>query len=247
MRPELGQGHRRHAIAAAADHQVDGVDRILDPAAPQQPAGAFGDQEVDQQRCDEQRDAARQPDQTKAVRVIGEQEADERQQGEGAGEHDLVDRGVGAAVLRRHQLGGDGERRRDREAEPDAGDQAQHQQLREILCPQDQQCAQRGDDDADLHHGHPADAIRHGRGREAAEDDDEGGPDGEGADLVGIEVQRLPRQHEERAAECQVVALDEADEPEHHDQNDMIRAERDAIELASQQMAGGYSRPHHGR
>ena len=45
--------------------------------------------------------------------------------------------------------------------------------------------------DADLHHGHPADAIRHRRRREATEDDDEGRPYGEGADLVGVQVQRL--------------------------------------------------------
>ena len=40
------------------------VDRVLRPAAAQQPARALGDQEIDQHRGDEQGDPTRQPDQT---------------------------------------------------------------------------------------------------------------------------------------------------------------------------------------
>ena len=49
-------------------------------------------------------------------------------------QHDLINRGIGASVLRRHQFGGNRERRRDREAETEAGDQAQDEQLLEICA-----------------------------------------------------------------------------------------------------------------
>ena len=65
-----------------------------------------------QQRHDPEGETARQSDQAEAVRIVGENEADKGQQREGARQHDLVDRAEGAAVLGRHQFGGDRERRR---------------------------------------------------------------------------------------------------------------------------------------
>src|SRR5215831_9709947 len=50
----------------------------------------------------------------------------------------------------------------------------------------------------------------------------------------GGEVQWCLGQDEERARECQIVALDKADEPEHHDQHNVVGAEWDTVELASE-------------
>ena len=47
-------------------------------------------------------------------------------------------------------------------------------------------------------------------------------------------MQRLLRQHQERAGHYEVVAVDEADEREHRDQHHVVAAERDAVDLAAQ-------------
>ena len=60
---------------------------------------------------------------------------------------------------------------------------------------------------------------------------------GEKADLVGCQMQRLLRQHQERAGHDEVVAVDKADEREHRDQHQVVAAERNAVELAAQHMA----------
>ena len=54
-------------------------------------------------------------------------------------------------------------------------------------------------------------------GDEAADDDQQVGGDGEPADVGAGEVKRAFGQHEQRAAQRQIVAVDEADEPEHQD------------------------------
>jgi hypothetical protein len=56
--------------------------------------------------------------------------------------------------------------------------------------------------------------------------------------LLGGQMQRLLGQHKQRAAERQVVALDEADHPEHQDDLYVINAERNTVELSSKQKAG---------
>jgi hypothetical protein len=71
----------------------------------------------------------------------------------------------------------------------------------------------------------PADDNHHRRG------------DGEKADLVWCQMQRLLRQHQQRAGHDEVVAVDEAHKREHRDQNHVVAAERDAVELASEHMA----------
>ena len=115
-------------------------------AAAQVPARALRDHEIHQHRHDEECEAARQRDQPEAVRVAGQQVADERQERERARQHDLVDRAIGAPMLRRHQLGGDRERRRDRKAETDAGQQADDDQLLGGLHQRDQQREEGADD-----------------------------------------------------------------------------------------------------
>src|SRR5579875_1403906 len=80
-------------------------------------------------RRNNQREPAGQCDQPKAVRIAGEEKADEWQQGEGARQHDLVNGAVGTAMLGRHQFGGDRERCRDGKAQTDPGQQPQPNQL----------------------------------------------------------------------------------------------------------------------
>jgi hypothetical protein len=119
---------------------------------------------------------------------------------------------------------------------------SQDEQLLEAVHQEDQQGAQRADDHAGLHHRHAADPIRHCRRREAANDDEKGGPSGEGANLAGGEMKRPLGEHQQRTGQGQVVAFDEADKPEHHDHHDVVGAEWNRIELASEQMAGGSCR-----
>ena len=76
------------------------------------------------------------------------------------------------------------------------------------------------------------------RGREGADHEEEDRRDREPANLLGGQMQRLLGQHQQRAAERQVVALDEADHPEHQDDLHVIDAERNAVELSSEQKAG---------
>ena len=235
---EVSDRHRRHSAAASPDNQVHIVDRVLGAAPAQQPARALRDQEIDQHRGDEQGDPARQSDQLKASWVIGQDEADEGQQRKCHGEHGFVNRGIGAPMLRRHQLGGDRKRRRDRKAEKEAGYQPQDEQLLETMREQDQKRAQGTENDPDLHHRHAADPIGHPRRRKAADDDEESGPGGQRANRVGIHMQRSLGEHQQRAGQCQIVALDKADKAEHQDYDDVIGAERDAIQLQPENVAG---------
>jgi hypothetical protein len=140
--------------------------------------------------------------------------------------------------VRRHQFGGDRERCRERKTDAEAGEHADDDQLRAGLRQRYQQGERRAGDDADLHHGLAADAVGHGGGDEGADHDDERGRDSEPANLFGGQVQRLFCQHQQRAAECQVVALDEADRPEDEDQLQVVDTERNAVELAPEQEAG---------
>jgi hypothetical protein len=56
---------------------------------------------------------------------------------------------------------------------------------------------------------------------------------------VGLgQMQRRFGQHQERAGHDQIVALDKAYEGEHGDQQYVVAAERDAVELAPEQIAG---------
>ena len=51
-------------------------------------------------------------------------------------------------------------------------------------------------------------------------------------------MQRRLGQHQERAGDHQIVALDKADEGEHGDDRYVVTAERNAVELASEHMSG---------
>ena len=73
-------------------------------------------------------------------------------------------------MLRRHQFGGDRERRRDRGARAKARQQTHDDQLLGILHQRDQQGKKRGGDHPDQHHALAAEVIGYRRGREAAED-----------------------------------------------------------------------------
>jgi hypothetical protein len=75
-------------------------------------------------------------------------------------------------------------------------------------------------------------------GREAAEDDEQCGSDRQPADLLAGEFQRCLGQHQQRTTESQIVSLDEADCAEDQDNQHVIGAERNAIELAAKNMAG---------
>ena len=142
-------------------------------------------------------------------------------------------------MLGRHQFGGDRKRRRDRKAEKKAGDEAQDQQLFETVYQQDQQGAERAEDDTDLHYGQAADPVGHRRRGKAADDDQESRPGGECAHRIGVHMQRRFGEHQQGAGQRQIIAFDKADKPEHQDDNDVIGAERHAVEFASEHEAGG--------
>jgi hypothetical protein len=100
----------------------------------------------------------------------------------------------------------------------------------------------RAGDNADLHHGLAAEAVGNGGGHEGTHHDEEDGRCHQPANLLGGQMQRFLGQHQQRAAERQVVALDEADRPEHKDDLQMVSAERNAVELAAEQKAGRLTR-----
>jgi hypothetical protein len=102
---------RQHAVGAPRDDPVDNVDCDLRAASAQMPARAFGKREIDQHRHDGNSQPARQCQQAKGVGVVGEQVGKERHHGEGDRQRHLVDRAVGAPMLRWHQFGSDRERR----------------------------------------------------------------------------------------------------------------------------------------
>jgi len=56
-------------------------------------------------------------------------------------------------------------------------------------------------------------------------------------------MQRLFSQNQQRAGHDEIVAIDKADEPEHRDNHQVVRAERDAVELAAENAAGQAYRP----
>ena len=239
-RPELGQCQRRHAIAGAPDDVVDGVHRRLRAPAAQQPARTVGQREIKQHRHDKQGQPAGQRNQPEAMRVAREKEADERQQGEGARQHDFINRAIGAAMLRRHQLGRDRERRRDRKAQTDAGQQAQCDQFLGILRQWDQQGKKRAEDDPDLHHRLAAQAIgQQQRDAEAGQRDDESGAENEEADICGREMKRSFGEDDQRAAERQIITLDKADQPQNQDQSDVVGGKRDRVLLPPQHLDRG--------
>src|SRR6516162_11555965 len=53
-------------------------------------------------------------------------------------------------------------------------------------------------------------------------------------------MQWLLGQHHQRPSHHQIVALDKADEGEHRDDQYMVAAERNAVELTAENEAGGY-------
>jgi len=60
---------------------VDRLDRGLDPATAQMPARALGDHEMKQHRRNKNHEPTRQGHQPKRVRIVGEQEADQKYRG----------------------------------------------------------------------------------------------------------------------------------------------------------------------
>jgi hypothetical protein len=74
--------------------------------------------------------------------------------------------------------------------------------------------------------------VGNGREKEAAKAQHEGRADGQPADVGVGQVQRRLGQHQERAGHHQIVALDKADEGQHGDDQNVVAAERDAVELS---------------
>jgi len=144
-------------------------------------------------------------------------------------------------VLRRHQFGGDWERRGDRTACAKAGQQTDDDQLLGGLHQRDQQGEERRGDDADQHDRLAAPVIRYQRRRKPANAQHKRRADGEQPDVGPRQMQRFFGQHQERAGEHQIVALDEADEGKHGNDQNVVTAERDAVELVPENMSGGYN------
>jgi hypothetical protein len=80
--------------------------------------------------------------------------------------------------------------------------------------------------------------IGYRRGGEAADAQHEGRADGEPTDVGVRQLQRRFGQHQERAGHHEIVALDKANEGKDADYRYVVAAERDAVELASEDMAG---------
>jgi len=59
------------------------------------------------------------------------------------------------------------------------------------------------------------------------------GPTAIQADVGLCQMQRLLGQHQQRAGDRQIVALDKADQGEHGDDQDVVAAERDVVERPS--------------
>ena len=209
------------------------------------PARAFRQQEIDDRRHDQHRKPARQGQEPERIGIAGEQAADERQDGERGGQRHLVDGAVGAAVLRRHQFGGDREHRRPHAASAEAGQRPQDDQLFGILHQWDQKGEERRRNHADHQHGLAAQLVADRREAEAADGPRDGGAEEQPLDVGPGQMQRLLGQHYQRAGHKQIVALDKADEGEDEDDQDLVGAERNAVHLAPEHAAGGRtSRPH---
>jgi hypothetical protein len=73
--------------------------------------------------------------------------------------------------------------------------------------------------------------------KDAAEAQHEGRADGEPADVGVGQMQWRLGQHQERAGHHQIVALDKAYEGQYCDDQDVVAAERDAVELAPEDKA----------
>ncbi len=141
-------------------------------------------------------------------------------------------------MLRRHQLGGDREGRGHHAAGANAGQEAQDDQLLGALHQRDHQCQQCRQENADQHDALAAQMVGHGREKEAAEAQRESRAGNEYANIGVGQVQRRLGQHQERAGHHQIVALDKADEGEDDDDQDVIGAEGNAVELLSEHAAG---------
>ena len=203
-------------------------------SAPAQiPARAFGKREINQHRHDGYHQPARQRQKAKGVRAAGKQEGYKRHQSKGGGQRHFIDRAIGAPVLRRHQFGGDRERRRNDAAGAEAGQQTQDDQLLGVLHQRDQQGEKRGGDHPDLHHHLAAPVIGYRRECEAADAEHQGRAGDEPADLGAGQMQRRLCQHQQGTGQRQIVALDKADESQHGDDQHVVSAERDAVELAA--------------
>ncbi len=207
-------------------------------AVAQVPARAFGKHEIDQHRHHGYRQPARQCQKAKGIGVAGEQEGDKRHHGKRDRQRHLVDCPVGAPVLRRHQFRGDRKRRRYGETSAKPGQQTHDDQLLGVLHQRNQQCEKCRGDHADQHDRLAAPVIGYRRGRKAADAQHEGRADREPADVGAGQMQRRLGQHQERAGDHQIVALDKADEGEDGDDRYVVTAERDAVELASEHIAG---------
>jgi hypothetical protein len=81
--------------------------------------------------------------------------------------------------------------------------------------------------------------IGYRRGREPADAEHEGRADGEPTDFGVGQVERRFGQHQERAGHHQIVALDKADEGKDTDYQNVVAAERDAVELPSENATRG--------
>jgi hypothetical protein len=205
--------------------------------------GLSGIKKINQRRDDEERQPARQRHPAERVGIPGQQRAHQRQHGEGRRERDLVDRAECAAVLRGHQLGGNRERRRYRKAAPQPGQQAKDDELFGVLREWDEQREEGGRRDADRHDRFAAAMIGDRRCGKAADADHRGRRNRQKPDFRLGHVQWRLGQQQQRAGHHQVVAVDKADQPKHHDDHQVVAAERDAVELAPQRAAGRTARP----
>jgi len=173
--------------------------------------------------------------------MIGEHEGDKRQQGERGRQHYLVDRPVCPPMLGRHQLGGDRKRRRDVKPNPmpvirrrisscskfcDTKISRVHNVLRITpICITVKRLTR-----SDI-----AAAAKPPRTTTKV------GPTASQRTSSGVRCSgALASTRSE--PESAIVALNKADEPEYHNQRNVVDAERDAVELAPEHMACGSRR-----
>ena len=121
---------------------------------------------------------------------------------------------------------------------PRPGQQPQGDQLFAGLHERDQQREKGDGAHADQHDGLAAEMIGDRRGDKTADADHQRRGDGKKTDVAGGQMQRLLCEHQQRAGHDQVVAVDKADKPEDADHHQVVGAERDAVELAAEHMAG---------
>jgi hypothetical protein len=115
--------------------------------------------------------------------------------------------------VRRHQFGGDRERRRGGKADGKTGQQANDDQVLAALRQRDQQREEVDRRHPEQHDGAAAPVVGNRRGGKSANASRQARGDGEQADLAGSDVQRLFGQHQQRPGHRTIVTVDQSDKP----------------------------------